>query len=381
MEPTIETAEMSEIKAILEDRGMTENQLRVSRQRLIKVLNTDLIYMGIENRVKPIITIAEVREVPICKFTKWCRLRRLNEDTILKLIEKDIIDVYALSYIGSSSVDQFNIAWGQRELLRGIIIKEFESKRVNGNREDFSRTRYRLETQKGPKLELWNDSKLSFLEWLKGVEWKLEASDPLRKNWKPTIISLLTGEAREIAIEIKKMSEKLTYDWFRQLLVAKMNDESAKARVKMELSRMTYSKDTDVEEYVEKMVMLLKAKTPEIKEATLCEEIMDRLPAWAQDGVRICGVSDTIKDLIIHMLFTNRAQQRREEELERIRNQMETRKALGKFNRSNRKIYPNFEGFKKKFESKTKENDNKRVGDDGKSSSIFCVPETETLRK
>jgi len=177
------------------------------------------------------------------------------------------------------------------------------------------------------------------------------------------------------------VSEKLAYDWFRQLLVAKMNDESAKARVKMELSRMTYSKDTDVEEYVEKMVMLLKAKTPEIKEATLCEEIMDRLPAWAQDGVRICGVSDTIKDLIIHMLFTNRAQQRREEELERIRNQMETRKALGKFNRSNRKIYPNFEGFKKKFESKTKENDNKRVGDDGKSSSIFCVPETETLRK
>ena len=49
MKSTIETAEMSEIKSILEDIEMTENQLRVSRQRLIKVLNTDLIYMGIEN--------------------------------------------------------------------------------------------------------------------------------------------------------------------------------------------------------------------------------------------------------------------------------------------------------------------------------------------
>ena len=166
MESTIETAEMSEIKSILEDRGMKENQLRVSRQRLIKVLNTDLIYMGIENGIRLNTTIAEVREIPICEFTKWCRLRRLNEDTIMKLVEQDIINVQALSYIRSSAVDQFNIAWGQRELLRGILIREFESKQTGGNREDLSKTLYRLETQKGPKLELWDDSKLSFLEWL-----------------------------------------------------------------------------------------------------------------------------------------------------------------------------------------------------------------------
>ena len=123
MKSTIETAEMSEIKSILEDIEMTENQLRVSRQRLIKVLNTDLTYMGIENGIKSNTTIAEVREILICEFTKWCRLRRLNEDTIMKLIEQDIIDVQALSYIGSSAVDQFNIAWGQRELLSGITDK------------------------------------------------------------------------------------------------------------------------------------------------------------------------------------------------------------------------------------------------------------------
>ena len=79
--------------------------------------------MEIENGIKSNTTIAEVREIPICEFTKWCRLRRLNEDTIMKLIEQDIIDVQALSYIGSSAVDQFNIAWGQRELLSGITDK------------------------------------------------------------------------------------------------------------------------------------------------------------------------------------------------------------------------------------------------------------------
>ena len=39
-----------------------------------------------------------------------------------------------------------------------------------------------MEAQKGPKLELWDDSKISFLDWLEGIEWRLEASDPEREN-------------------------------------------------------------------------------------------------------------------------------------------------------------------------------------------------------
>ena len=50
---------------------------------------------------------------------------------------------------------------------------------------------------------------------------------------------MLTGEARKIAKEIKKVSETLTYDEFRKLLVEKMNDENARARINMELSKMT----------------------------------------------------------------------------------------------------------------------------------------------
>ena len=97
-------------------------------------------------------------------------------------------------------------------------------------------------------MELWDDSKFSFLKWLKGVEWRLEASDPLKETWKPTIISLLTEEAKEIAKEIKKVSETLTYDGFRQLLIVKMNDENTKARINKELSKMTYTKDTNIDE-------------------------------------------------------------------------------------------------------------------------------------
>lgn len=98
----------SEIRTILEDKRATENQLRVNRQRLVKVLHTDLTFMELESGVKPSMTLAEVREIPICEFTKWCLLRILNEDTIMKLIEQDIIDVHALSYIKSYAVDQFN---------------------------------------------------------------------------------------------------------------------------------------------------------------------------------------------------------------------------------------------------------------------------------
>ena len=89
---------------------------------------------------------------------------------------------------------------------------------------------------------------MSFLEWLKGVEWRLEASDSLKETWKRTVISLLTGEAREIAKKIKKVSETLPYDEFRQLLIAKMKDENTKARINMELSKMTYTKDTNIDE-------------------------------------------------------------------------------------------------------------------------------------
>ena len=52
------------------------------------------------------------------------------------------------------------------------------------------------------------------------------------------------------------------------------------------------------------------------------------------------------------MMFTNRTQRRREKELEKLRNQMKTRKALGKVNRTDNRIVLNFEKFKKKFENK-----------------------------
>ena len=210
------------------------------------------------------------------------------------------------------------------------------------------------------------------MKWLEGVEWRLEASDPLKETWKPTIISLLTEEAKEIAKEIKKVSEALTYDGFRQLLIAKMNDENTKARINMELSMMAYTKNTDIDEYVMKMVTLLRAKTPGIREAAVCERIMDRLPAWAQNGIRTCGVTDSIKELKTHMMFTNRAQQRMEEELDKLRNQMETRKALGKINRVDHRIPSTFEKFKKKFENKTRLEGDKKVVGDGNSSEPIC---------
>jgi len=53
---------------------------------------------------------------------------------------------------------------------------------------------------------------------------------------------------RRIAKEIKKVSETLTYDGFRQLLIVKMNDENTKARINKELSKMTYTKDTNIDE-------------------------------------------------------------------------------------------------------------------------------------
>ena len=47
---------------------------------------------------------------------------------------------------------QINATWGQREILKGIIEKEFEAKSSVGNRDDSTTTHYRLETQKGPRL-------------------------------------------------------------------------------------------------------------------------------------------------------------------------------------------------------------------------------------
>ena len=88
--------------------------------------------------------------------------------------------------------------------------------------------------------------------------------------------------------KIKKVSETLPYDGFRQLLIAKMKDENTKARINMELSKMTYTKDTNIDEYVKNMVTLLRAKTPGIRKAAVCERLMNRFPTWAQDEIRIC---------------------------------------------------------------------------------------------
>ena len=125
---------------------------------------------------------------------------------------------------------------------------------------------------------------------------------------------LLTGEARENARDIKKISDTLTYDSFRQLLVAKMMNESAKARINIEIAKMKYNKDTDVDEYVKRMVMLLKAKTPGAREDTICEWIIDKLPEWAQYGIQVCGRNSNIKELKLHLWSTNKRQQRRETE-------------------------------------------------------------------
>jgi len=54
-----------------------------------------------ENTVKPGLTIAEAKAILKCEFTKWCRLRSLNENTIIKLIEREVEDVRGLSYISS----------------------------------------------------------------------------------------------------------------------------------------------------------------------------------------------------------------------------------------------------------------------------------------
>ena len=319
METNIENAEMAEIRQLLEERGVMEGFAKMSRKKLIKVLNTDLYCSGAGETVNAHTTLADAKNIPHCEFTKWCRIRSIGEETILKLVENDIINVRGLGYLRSEAVDAFNVSVGQRELLKGLLEKEFGPKQSNGSRDDFPRTHYKMEAQKGPKLELWDDSKISFLDWLEGIEWRLEASDPERENWKQTIMSLLTGEARENARDIKKISDNLTYDSFRQLLVAKMMDESAKARINIEIAKMKYNKDTDVDEYVKKMVMLLKAKTPGAREDTICEWIIDKLPEWAQYGIQVCGRNNNIKELKLHLWSTNKIQQKREEELEELR--------------------------------------------------------------
>jgi len=319
METNIENAEMAEIRQLLEERGVMEGFAKMSRKKLIKVLNTDLYCSGAGETVNAHTTLADAKNIPHCEFTKWCRIRSIGEETILKLVENDIINVRGLGYLRSEAVDAFNVSVGQRELLKGLLEKEFGPKQSNGSRDDFPRTHYKMEAQKGPKLELWDDSKISFLDWLEGIEWRLEASDPERENWKQTIMSLLTGEARENARDIKKISDNLTYDSFRQLLVAKMMDESAKARINIEIAKMKYNKDIDVDEYVKKMVMLLKAKTPGAREDTICEWIIDKLPEWAQYGIQVCGRNNNIKELKLHLWSTNKIQQKREEELEELR--------------------------------------------------------------
>ena len=319
METNIENAEMAEIRQLLEERGVMEGFAKMSRKKLIKVLNTDLYCSGAGETVNAQTTLADAKNIPHCEFTKWCRIRSIGEETILKLVENDIINVQGLGYLRSEAVDAFNVSVGQRELLKGLLEKEFGPKQSNGSRDDFPRTHYKMEAQKGPKLELWDDSKISFLDWLEGIEWRLEASDPERENWKQTIMSLLTGEARENARDIKKISDNLTYDSFRQLLVAKMMDESAKARINIEIAKMKYNKDIDVDEYVKKMVMLLKAKTPGAREDTICEWIIDKLPEWAQYGIQVCGRNNNIKELKLHLWSTNKIQQKREEELEELR--------------------------------------------------------------
>ena len=319
METNIENAEMAEIRQLLEERGVMEGFAKMSRKKLIKVLNTDLYCSGAGETVNAQTTLADAKNIPHCEFTKWCRIRSIGEETILKLVENDIINVRGLGYLRSEAVDAFNVSVGQRELLKGLLEKEFGPKQSNGSRDDFPRTHYKMEAQKGPKLELWDDSKISFLDWLEGIEWRLEASDPERENWKQTIMSLLTGEARENARDIKKISDTLTYDSFRQLLVAKMMDESAKARINIEIAKMKYNKDIDVDEYVKKMVMLLKAKTPGAREDTICEWIIDKLPEWAQYGIQVCGRNNNIKELKLHLWSTNKIQQKREEELEELR--------------------------------------------------------------
>ena len=71
-------------------------------------------------------------------------------------------------------------------------------------------------------------------------------------------------------------------------------------------------------------------------------------------------------------MFTNRAQQRREEELGKLRNQIETRKALGKIIRVDHRLPSSFEKVKKKFENKTRLEGDKKVVSDGKlSEPIF----------
>ena len=372
MEATIENAAVELIQQLSEKRGVMERQLKSSRRRLIKALNTDLKYIGTENVVKADTSITEVEKIPICEFTRWCRLRSLSEGTIMSLIEQEIMDARGLSYIKSTAVEQIIATWGQREILKGIIKKEFEAKSSVGNREDSTATHYRMETQIGPRLELWDDKKINFLEWLEDIEWRLEWSDPLRENWKQTVTSLLTGEAREIARKVKKVSDSLTYDSFRQILVSQMMDENAKFRANVELSKMTYHKDTDVDEYVRKMVTLLKAKTPEAKEKVICEGIIDRLPAWAQDVVRTYGSNDTIKNLRTHMWCANREKQRWNNKVNRLKELIDSRKAFARINRQDRSIRRNFEPSRMNQEEKEKGLDDKRSNGNGEASEPLC---------
>ena len=262
----IENADLAEIRQLLEERGLMNGFAKMSRRKLIKVLNTDLYCSGAGETINAQTTLADVKDTPHCEFTKWCRIRSISEETVFKLVENDIINVRGLGYLRSEAIYAFSVC-----RPKGLLEKEFGPKQSNGGRDKFPRTLYKMEAQKGPKLELWDDSKISFLDWLEGIEWRLESSDSERENWKQTIMSLLTGEARENARDIKKISDTLTYDSFKQLLVAKMMDESAKTRINIEIAKMKYDKDTDVDEYVKKMVMLLKTKTPGAREDIICE--------------------------------------------------------------------------------------------------------------
>ena len=118
MEATIENAAVELIQQLSEKRGVMERQLKSSRRRLIKALNTDLMYIGTENVVKADTSITEVEKIPICGFTRWCRLRSLSEGTIMSLIEQEIMDARGLSYIKSTAVEQIITTGGQREILK-----------------------------------------------------------------------------------------------------------------------------------------------------------------------------------------------------------------------------------------------------------------------
>lgn len=99
------------------------------------------------------------------------------------------------------------------------------------------------------------------------------------------MISLLISEVRD-NVRPKKISNTLTYDIFRLLLVARMMNERIKAKINIEIAKMKYTKETDVEEYKKRMMILLKTKTPGAKKEMICEWIIDKLQTWAQNELR-----------------------------------------------------------------------------------------------